>query len=181
MEVRTQYKSQKKHTALLYKIIFLISEGTLWKRKEASHISLDTERHSFLSLTKVTVCAVMVNTHQNISPPFHLLMQKAAIKKIPYLNSGMSPSTRPTSSPAMIPEALPPKSYTPTAQSTKAQPTCWSYIAGKAVLRKKVLCPRAQATPRLTQAGNRMQTCGEWSTKDKRAEGFARISGRWSA
>lgn len=90
-------------------------------------------------------------------------------------------STRPTSSPAMIPETLPPKSYTPTAQSTKAQPTCWSYIAGKAVLRKKVLCPRAQATPRLTQAGNRMQTCGEWSTKDKRAEGFARISGRWSA
>lgn len=63
-------------------------------------------------------------------------MQKATVKKYSLPKRWHVP-TQPTSSPEVIPETLPPKSYTPTAQSNKAQPTCQSYIAGKAVLRKR--------------------------------------------
>lgn len=41
--------------------------------------------------------------------------------------------------------------------------------------------PGAQATLTFMEAGNRMQPCGEWSTKDKEVENFAWIPGRWSA
>lgn len=44
-----------------------------------------------------------------------------------------------------------------------------------------MLCPGAQATLSLMQAANRMQPCGQQSTKDKRAERFAWILDRQSA
>lgn len=49
--------------------------------KKASDMLMAIERCILLSLSKVSLCAVSLSKDQDISLYFHLLMQKATIKK----------------------------------------------------------------------------------------------------